>query len=76
MSGAVEDELNSILTLTKRQREILQLVADGETMREIALELGIAHQTTKNHMVVVLRKLGAMSSAQAVAVAIREGWIK
>jgi len=59
------------LSLTERQQEVLQLFADGEALREIALELGIAHQTVKNLMIIVRERLGAKSSTHAVAIALR-----
>jgi len=67
--------LNSDPSLTKRQRQILQLVAEGETLREIALELGLKHQYVKNLMGVIRRRLSAKSTVQAVAIALRKGVI-
>lgn len=43
--------------LTPRQREILMLVAEGYTDGEIAVVLGIAAQTVRNHMVAIRSKL-------------------
>lgn len=63
------------MTLTPRQVEILQLIADGKTASEIAFALGISILTVKNHLVGVRHRLGAFSSAQAVAIGIRRGLI-
>ena len=60
---------------TRRQTLILQKMSNGKTQREIALELGIVHQTVKNHLVELRRRINAKSSAHAVAIAIRQGWI-
>ena len=57
--------------LSKREREILQKVADGSTTRQVATELGISPHTVKTHLERIFEKLGANDRAQAVAIAIR-----
>jgi DNA-binding NarL/FixJ family response regulator len=57
--------------LSKREREILQKVADGATTRQVATELGISPHTVKTHLERIFEKLGANDRAQAVAIAIR-----
>jgi DNA-binding NarL/FixJ family response regulator len=59
--------------LSKREREILQKVADGSTTRQVASELGISPHTVKTHLERIFEKLGANDRAQAVAMAIRTG---
>lgn len=59
--------------LSKREREILQKVADGSTTRQVATELGISPHTVKTHLERIFEKLGANDRAQAVAIAIRTG---
>jgi DNA-binding NarL/FixJ family response regulator len=59
--------------LSKREREILQKVADGSTTRQVATELGISPHTVKTHLERIFEKLGANDRAQAVAIAIRSG---
>jgi DNA-binding NarL/FixJ family response regulator len=59
--------------LSKREREILQKVADGSTTRQVATELGISPHTVKTHLERIFEKLGANDRAQAVAIAIRAG---
>jgi DNA-binding NarL/FixJ family response regulator len=59
--------------LSKREREILQKVADGATTRHVANELGISPHTVKTHLERIFEKLGANDRAQAVAMAIRQG---
>ena len=51
--------------LSKREREILQLMAQGLTNREIADRLCLAQGTVKNYVTVVLQKLGARDRTQA-----------
>jgi DNA-binding NarL/FixJ family response regulator len=57
--------------LTRREREVLQLLADGFRQDEIAQRLFITKKTVGAHVVNVLRKLGVRSQAQAVAMAYR-----
>lgn len=59
--------------LSKREREILQKVADGATTRQVATELGISPHTVKTHLERIFEKLAANDRAQAVAIAIRQG---
>jgi DNA-binding NarL/FixJ family response regulator len=61
--------------LTPREMEILELVAQGMSNRKIAYTLGISHQTVKNHMTAILRKLGATGRTEAAVSALRRGWI-
>ena len=60
---------------TRRQLQILRRVAEGDTLRQIALDLGLANGTVKNQMLKMRRRIGARSSENAVAIAMREGWI-
>jgi DNA-binding NarL/FixJ family response regulator len=53
--------------LSPRQREILRLLAEGVRVRGIALRLGLAESTVRNHVRVLLRRLDSHSQLQAVA---------
>jgi two-component system response regulator DegU len=64
-----------IAPLTRRETQILNYVAEGNTNRQIADILGISEQTIKSHVSAILRKLNANDRAHAVALAIRNGWI-
>jgi NarL family two-component system response regulator LiaR len=55
--------------LTKREREVLPLMAEGLTDRQIADRLVITESTAKNHVRSILSKLGASNRAQAVSIA-------
>jgi DNA-binding CsgD family transcriptional regulator len=57
--------------LSPRQREILDLVAEGRTSKEIAVALGISESTVNWHLANVFTRLGASSRAEAVALAMR-----
>lgn len=59
--------------LTTREREVLVLVADGRSNREIADALAISERTARTHVSNVLVKLGLASRTQAALWAIREG---
>lgn len=61
--------------LTPREREILQMIADGLTDREIAARLTLSPATARTHARNLIGKLGAHTRAQAVAIAIRNGEI-
>ena len=62
--------------LTLREREVLQLVAEGKTTREIAGVLGISVKTAESHRTHILRKLDTPNIAGIVRYAIRRGLIK
>ena len=59
--------------LTRREREILVLLADGLSQKTIAAEFGISSKTVATHIQRILGKLRVHSRAEAVAVAHREG---
>jgi DNA-binding CsgD family transcriptional regulator len=61
--------------LSEREREVVGLVAEGRTAREIADELHIAHDTARTHVRNAMTKLGARSSAHLVAKALGDGII-
>ncbi|MCW2696772.1 MAG: response regulator containing a CheY-like receiver domain protein and an DNA-binding domain [Modestobacter sp.] len=61
--------------LTTREREILALVAQGQSNRDVADTLGISERTARTHVSNVLTKLHLASRTQAALLAIREGLI-
>jgi two-component system, NarL family, response regulator YdfI len=61
--------------LTKREREVLQMLAAGLGNKEIAAKLNISDHTAKFHVGSILSKLGAASRAEAVAMGIRRGLV-
>jgi NarL family two-component system response regulator YdfI len=60
-------------TLSARERQVLALVGQGATNKEIAARLHIAERTVKAHVTSIFNKLGVNSRAEAVAVAMRGG---
>jgi DNA-binding NarL/FixJ family response regulator len=63
-------------TLTSRQREILQMLADGLQTESVAKRLGLSTETVRTHTKRILAKLHADTRTQAVAIAIRNGLIE
>ncbi len=61
--------------LSERQTEILQLIADGLSTKQVALELGITHKTVHNHLNSIYRRLDTQSLTHAVLSAVRRGII-
>jgi DNA-binding NarL/FixJ family response regulator len=57
--------------LTARQREVLQLVAEGRTMKEVAAILNISQRTAESHKYEIMRVLGLETTAALVQYAIR-----
>jgi DNA-binding NarL/FixJ family response regulator len=63
-------------TLTSRQREILQMLADGMHTDAVARKLGLSTETVRTHTKRILAKLEAGTRTQAVAIGIRNGLIE
>jgi DNA-binding NarL/FixJ family response regulator len=63
-------------TLTVRQREILQMLADGMQTDAVAKQLGLSTETVRTHTKRILAKLDADTRTQAVAIGIRNGMIE
>jgi DNA-binding NarL/FixJ family response regulator len=62
--------------LTRRECEVLQLLADGKSNRGIGEALYISEKTVKNHVSNILQKLNVNDRTQAVIVAIKNGWVE
>lgn len=60
-------------TVTKREEEVLQLIADGCSTPEVAERLYISQKTVKNHLASIYQKLDARDRTQAVLQAVRMG---
>lgn len=67
------DNADPIARLTPRQREILELVADGLMAKEIAAKLDISPRTVEFHKYQLMAALGAKTSAELISIAIRSG---
>lgn len=62
--------------LSNREMEVLECVTQGKSNKEIAIDLGISHQTVKNHVTAILRKLRVDDRTQAAVYALRQGWVR
>jgi DNA-binding NarL/FixJ family response regulator len=62
--------------LTARQREVVQLLAEGRLMKEVADILGITLRTVGFHKYTIMKKLGVESSAELVQYAVRHGLLR
>lgn len=59
--------------LTKREREVFEILLQDKTTREIAAELFISEKTVRNHISNTIQKLGVKGRAQAVVELLRMG---
>lgn len=57
--------------LTLRERQVLAALAEGQTVKEIAQQLGVSRWTVRDHVSTACLKLDARTPSQAVAIAIR-----
>lgn len=73
LTGETEDFM---VPLSPREMEILEHVTRGLSNKEIAFKLGISHQTVKNHMTSILRKLRVDDRTQAAVYALSRGWVR
>jgi DNA-binding NarL/FixJ family response regulator len=69
-TGGTPDPL---AVLTPRQREILQLVAEGHTSKEIAQRLGLSYRTVDSHRNEIMKRLGVSDVTGLVRFAVRAG---
>jgi DNA-binding CsgD family transcriptional regulator len=72
---AAPQQLENIPRLSKREIEVLRLMASGQTSKLIADTLGIAKNTVENHRQKMLRKTNCFTSAELIKYAIHHGWI-
>jgi NarL family two-component system response regulator LiaR len=70
LAGDDDDPLGR---LTRREREVLELIGRGFANKRIALDLGVAEKTVKTHVGHVLAKLGVSDRTQAAVIAVRAG---
>jgi len=63
------------IPLSPREIEVLGVVAQGNSNKEVATILGISDQTVKNHITSIMRKLAVNDRTHAVVYALRHGWI-
>jgi DNA-binding NarL/FixJ family response regulator len=68
--------INANSPMTKREIEILQMIADGKTYSQIAEDLNIAKDTSKTHIRNIYEKLNVASKSEAIQKAKNEKWIR
>lgn len=71
--GTLPDEASPFDDLTPRENEILSLLAEGQSNKVIARNLGISDGTVKLHVKAILRKLGVHSRVEAAVIAVEYG---
>ena len=76
LRGPRRDELNPYMELTKREMEVLKLIADGLTNRQIADQLFISQNTIKGHVSNIFSKLHLADRTQAAVYAWKEGIVR
>ncbi|MSO95192.1 MAG: response regulator transcription factor [Thermoleophilia bacterium] len=75
LMSALTESRGSTDVLTAREREVLQLLADGMSNADVAAQLFISQETVKSHVRHILTKLEADTRTQAVAIALRDAMI-
>ena len=63
LTGAASDVAKKYTRLTARQRQIMNLVVEGRSSKNIAVDLGISQRTVENHRASIMRKTGSKSIA-------------
>ena len=66
----------AVASLTRREKQVLEALADGMGNKEIARRLGITVETERNYLASVFSKLGVHSRLQALVVAVRRGIVE
>jgi len=69
----IDPELDLFKELTPRETEILTFLANGQSNKSIARDLGISDGTVKLHVKAILRKLGVHSRVEAAVIAVEQG---
>lgn len=75
-AGSRRPSLRPAGELTRREREVLQLLVEGQANKAVAKALGISVKTAETHRARIMRKLGMKSLADVVRYAIRNGFIE
>lgn len=71
-----DEDKEKIEALTRRELEVLKLVAKGHFNKEIAIQLDISERTVKNHISSIFRKIDVSDRTQAAVFAIKNNLIK
>ena len=71
--GSLKDEADAFSVLTQRERGVLQLMAEGNSTKQIAARLFISPKTVEAHRLRIMHKLDIDNVAQLTKYAIQEG---
>ena len=71
MTAGSQRAASNEMSLTVRQREVLQLLAEGKTMKEAAAVMGISTRTAESHKYEIMRLLGVQTTASLIRYAVR-----
>jgi LuxR family quorum sensing-dependent transcriptional regulator len=71
----IKADIEALCPLTHRQRELLAFAAAGKSDWDIAHILGISNHTANDHFEKAKQAMGVRTRAQAIAIAVRQGWI-
>ena len=75
LADSLQPQPTSEHPFSPREHEVLSLAADGLTNKEIAYRLGISERTVQFHINSIFNKTTTNSRTEAVALALRNGWI-
>jgi DNA-binding NarL/FixJ family response regulator len=76
LDSLLRAESDEISALTRREREIVQLLAEGKSNKEVATQLRLSVKTVETHRAAIMRKLGFTSITELVRYAIRDKLIR
>ena len=74
--GSEKKEDGAAAVLTGREREVIQLLAEGKTSKEVAVALHLSVKTAETHRTNLMRKLGLHSVADLTLYAVRTGIVQ
>lgn len=75
MADAIDQQKDNQSTLTERERQVLQVAAEGLTARQIGDRLGLSERTVTTHLGRIYRKLGVSTRVAAISSATRSGLV-
>jgi DNA-binding NarL/FixJ family response regulator len=76
MKQGPAQDVDPVASLTPRQREVLQLLAEGRSAKQIAASLAISARTVEFHKYQMMETLGLHSSAELIHFAIKHGLVE
>lgn len=74
--GAKLADAQGLPPLTEREREVLKLLAEGQSNKEISFSLAVSESTVKTHVASIIEKMGVNSRTEAVLTAQKRGFLR